>query len=65
MAGETEDEGTSPRDEVGGLSGLVDSDDTTQADAGMAGGTGTDEGQATVNPLGTEAHDEDEPQGTD
>ena len=58
MAGEKEDEGSTPRDEVGGPSGIVESDDTTQADAGMVGGTGTDEGQATVNPLGTEDRDE-------
>ena len=64
MAGDTEDEGANPRDEADGPSGLVESDDTTQADAGMAGGTGSDEGQATVNPLGTDAHDEDEAQGT-
>ncbi len=60
MAGEKEDQGSTPRDEVGGLSGLVESDDTTQADAGLAGGTGTDEGQATVNPLGTDPHGDDE-----
>ena len=57
MAGEEQDQGTSPRDEVGGLSGLVESDDTTQADAGMVAGTGTDEGQATVNPQGTQGPD--------
>ena len=59
MGGE-HDEPT-PREEVGGLDGLADSDDTTQADAGMTGGTGTDEGQSTANPLGTEplADDED------
>lgn len=57
MAGEKDDEEASPRDEVGGLSGLVESDDTTQADAGMVAGTGTAEGQATVHPQGTEDHD--------
>lgn len=40
-------------------SGLVESDDTTQADAGMAGGTGAAPGEATVQPLGTEPHDGD------
>lgn len=58
MAGETEDEGSNPREEVGGLDGLVDSDDTTQADAGLPGGTGTDEGQSTIDPMGTEGDGE-------
>lgn len=41
-------------------SGHVDSDDTTQADAGMAGGTGAEAGEATTTPLGTEPHADDE-----
>lgn len=44
--------------------GQVDSDDTTQADAGMAGGTGALAGEATVNPGGTEPHSTDEETGT-
>lgn len=54
--GGDEHEDTSPRDEATEPGGPVDSDDTTQADAGMAAGTGSDEGQATVNPQGTEGH---------
>lgn len=42
------------------LSGQVDSDDTTQADAGMVGGTGAEAGEATTTPLGTEPHADDE-----
>jgi hypothetical protein len=38
----------------------ADSDDTTQADAGMAGGTGTVPGQATATPSGTQPHAEDD-----
>ena len=49
----------SPRDDDRGPDGLVDSDDTTQADAGMTGGTGADEGQASATPTGTEPHDDD------
>ena len=59
------DDNPSPRAEVGTPDGLVDSDDTTQADAGMAGGTGTVEGQATTNPLGTEPFDDAADTGAD
>ncbi len=59
MAGEKEED-TSPRDEVGGLSGIVESDDTTQADAGMTGGSGADEDQASVSPMATEPHSDNE-----
>lgn len=38
-------------------SGLVDSDDTTQADAGMVGGAGAAPNQATVKPYATEQGD--------
>ena len=41
-------------------SGQVDSDDTTQADAGMAAGTGGAEGQATATPMGTAPPSDDE-----
>lgn len=41
-------------------SGLVDSDDTTQADAGMVGGTGAAPGEATVRPYATEHGDDDD-----
>lgn len=34
--------------------GPTDTDDTTEADAGMVGGTGATPGAATVQPLGTE-----------
>ena len=40
--------------------GPVDSDDTTQADAGMAGGSGADEGQAAATPQATEPLADDE-----
>lgn len=40
--------------------GQVDSDDTTQADAGMVGGTGTEEQGASVTPQATEPHADDE-----
>ena len=43
--------------------GRVDSDDTTQADAGMAGGTGSAEGQATATPQGTEPYEDDDATG--
>lgn len=60
MGGDTGTDGTNPRDEDLAPSGQVDSDDTTQADAGMAGGTGADEGQASATPMGTEPHDDDQ-----
>lgn len=41
-------------------SGLVDSDDTTQADAGMVGGTGAIPEEATAQPYGTEPEDDEE-----
>ena len=46
------------QDETAG-DGRVDSDDTTQADAGMAGGTGAAEGEATATPQGTEPYEEE------
>lgn len=64
MAGDRDDE-ASPREEVGGPGGLTDRDDTTQADAGMAGGTGADAGESTANPLGTEPVADDDETGTD
>lgn len=54
MAGEKSPDGTDDE------SGQVDSDDTTQADAGMAGGTGSTEGEATATPMGTEPYADDE-----
>ena len=51
------------RDAAGDGDGQVDSDDTTQADAGMAGGTGSDEGQATATPQGTEPYEDDDATG--
>lgn len=59
MAG---DHDTNPRDDDG-PSGQVDSDDTTQADAGMAGGTGTAEDEVTATPMGTEPHADPEDTG--
>lgn len=41
-------------------SGLVDSDDTTQADAGMVGGTGAAPEQASVQPYATDRGEEDD-----
>lgn len=61
MPDDRHDHGSSARDEDEGLTGPADSDDTTQSDAGMVGGTGTDEGGATVSPVSTEPLDEDEP----
>lgn len=68
MAAEPEDQPRDPRPddddaEQGAGAGQVDSDDTTQADAGMAGGTGAAAGEATVNPSGTEPHAEDDEAG--
>lgn len=40
--------------------GGTDSDDTTQADAGMVGGTGAAPTEGTTQPLGTEPHQDDE-----
>lgn len=40
--------------------GQVDSDDTTQADAGMAGGSGAQAGESTVSPPATRPHADDE-----
>lgn len=40
--------------------GLVDSDDTTMADAGLTGGTGAAEGEGTVTPYGTEPEEDEE-----
>lgn len=40
--------------------GGTDSDDTTQADAGMVGGTGASPTEGTAQPFGTDPHDEDE-----
>lgn len=62
MPDDTQDQSSSAPDEAQGQPGPVDSDDTTQSDAGMAGGTGTDEDEATANPVGTDPLDEDEPQ---
>lgn len=46
--------------------GMVDSDDTTQADAGMAGGTGATQDEATATPGGTKPHtDDDETDGSE
>ena len=56
MAGDNED----PSVDDDRPSGQVESDDTTQADAGMAGGAGADEDQAVVTPVATEPHAEDE-----
>lgn len=38
----------------------TDSDDTTQADAGMVGGTGAAPTEGTRQPLGTEPHEDEE-----
>lgn len=54
-----------PRDEDTRPDGQVDSDDTTQADAGMAGGTGAEEGQATATPMGTQPQAEDDEESAD
>ena len=48
-----------PRDEPA-PSGQVDSDNTTQADAGMAGDAGADEAVATATPQATEPHADDD-----
>lgn len=47
-------------DSGGRPGGGTDSDDTTQADAGMVGGTGAAPTEGTTQPLGTELHREDE-----
>lgn len=60
MGGDADNEAFSARDEVGGPSGLVDSDDTTQADAGMTGGSGADEAGASATPQATEPHADDD-----
>lgn len=49
-----------PDEELPDGKGQVESDDTTQADAGMVGGSGSGEGQATTTPQATEPHAEDE-----
>ena len=59
MAGENETD-ENPRKTDSGPSGLVESDDTTQADAGMAGGSGADEGGASATPMATEPHADDD-----
>lgn len=51
---------SSPSDGDPRPGGGADSDDTTQADAGMVGGTGAVPTEGTTQPLGTEPHDEDE-----
>lgn len=43
--------------------GLTDSDDTTQADAGMVGGTGAAPTEGTAQPLGTEPYENEEDTG--
>jgi hypothetical protein len=40
--------------------GAVDSDDTTQADAGLAGGTGAAPGEGAARPYGTELEGKDD-----
>ena len=55
MAGDGDD----PRSD-GGPSGLIESDDTTQADAGMTGGAGSEEGGASVSPQATQPHADSE-----
>lgn len=50
----------SPRDSEPRPGGGADSDATTQADAGMVGGTGAVPTEGATHPLGTEPHDEDE-----
>lgn len=59
MAGHNDD-GDNPRETDTGPGGLVESDDTTQADAGMTGGSGAEEGGATATPTATEPHADDE-----
>jgi hypothetical protein len=40
--------------------GAADSDDTTQADAGLAGGTGAAPGESAAQPYGTELEGKDD-----
>jgi hypothetical protein len=40
--------------------GIVDSDDTTQADAGMPGGSGAAPGEGSTQPYGTEREGRDD-----
>lgn len=58
MPGTDDRDDTRPREQTPGADGLVDSDDTTQADLGMVGGAGAAEDEATVAPQAAEPLDE-------
>ncbi|HVL99662.1 MAG TPA: hypothetical protein VM324_10270 [Egibacteraceae bacterium] len=49
-----------PRDVDPRPGGMAESDDTTQADAGLVAGTGAAPTEGSVQPLGTEPYPEDE-----
>lgn len=49
-----------PRDRSGRPGGGTDSDDTSQADAGMVAGTGAVPTEGTEQPLGTERDEDDQ-----
>ncbi len=63
MGGDPQGEARGPREETGGPGPLADSDDTTSADSGLAGGTGASAGEATANPLGTQPLDDEADEG--
>jgi hypothetical protein len=47
-------------DDAQDADGLVDSDDTTMADAGLTGGTGAAPGEGTLTPYGTKSGDDED-----